>query len=433
MAVRQPLQPLRIEPIALRPANARSAARPIRPFVRSLAVYLPFELIHWTAPFSGRHWLRRESELPRWFIALCLVATLVVSIAFPLYFWSQQSHAASTETVRSVVAPYVITTAVAASIAEPVTGSDTTLSAQVSGLDSSTQDLLRQIQQAEHDNATLRAELQAQAQSVSQTQSAAASTDAERSDQITQLQTQMNTELKSASDQIAKLTQSATLIDQQASTLRKTVGMAVITYPAISVPNLATAADPQQAIDTALASIEAHITAVTTDLQTIKSTAEKQIAAAKAAASQRPVMSGDLSAVHGNGQLSWPITGTITQPFGPTDLALEPAYDGAAHFHLGLDIANSEGTPIGAAAAGTVIFAGWSDAGYGNCVQIDHGNGLVTIYGHMVALPLVTVGQKVTAGQLIGNVGSTGNSTGPHLHFGVQYNGTWVDPLAYLP
>jgi murein DD-endopeptidase MepM/ murein hydrolase activator NlpD len=433
MVARQPLQPLRIEPIALRPASARSSATPVRTFARSLAVYLPVNLPHWTAPLGGRHWLRRETELPRWCIALCLVATLLASVALPLYLWSQRSQVTSTKTVRSVAAPYVITTVAAAAIAPPAAGSDTTFSAQVNGLSSSTQDLLRQIQQAEHDNATLRTELQAQAQSVNQAQSAAASTDAERNDQVKQLQSQMSAELRSASDQISKLTQSVTLIDQQASALRKTVGMAATTYPAITVPNLATAADPQQAIDTALASIEAHITAVTADLQTIKSTAQQQIAAAKAAASQRPVMSGDLSAVHGNGQLSWPITGTITQPFGPTDLTLEPAYDGAAHFHLGLDIANTEGTPIAAAAAGTVIFAGWTDAGYGNCVQIDHGNGLVTLYGHMVALPLVTVGQKVTAGQLIGNVGTTGNSTGPHLHFGVQYNGAWVDPMAYLP
>ena len=129
----------------------------------------------------------------------------------------------------------------------------------------------------------------------------------------------------------------------------------------------------------------------------------------------------------------WPVQGTITQNFGPTSLSLEPAYEGYAHFHQGLDIANSMYTPIHAAAAGTVIFAGWSNSGYGFCVQIDHGGGIVTLYGHMAQQPSVSVGEQVSAGQEIGKMGSTGASTGPHTHFAVQKNGVWVDPLNYLP
>ncbi|HVB63405.1 MAG TPA: M23 family metallopeptidase [Nitrolancea sp.] len=129
----------------------------------------------------------------------------------------------------------------------------------------------------------------------------------------------------------------------------------------------------------------------------------------------------------------WPVQGTITQNFGPTSFSLEPAYEGYAHFHQGLDIANSMYTPIHAAGDGTVIFSGWSNSGYGFCVQINHGNGLVTLYGHMAQQPSVTVGEKVTAGELIGKMGSTGASTGPHTHFAVQKNGVWVNPLNYLP
>ncbi len=129
----------------------------------------------------------------------------------------------------------------------------------------------------------------------------------------------------------------------------------------------------------------------------------------------------------------WPVQGTITQNFGPTSLGLEPAYQGYAHFHQGLDIANSMYTPIHAAAAGTVIFAGWSNSGYGFCVQIDHGGGIVTLYGHMAQQPSVSVGEQVSAGQEIGKMGSTGASTGSHTHFAVQKNGVWVDPLNYLP
>ncbi len=98
--------------------------------------------------------------------------------------------------------------------------------------------------------------------------------------------------------------------------------------------------------------------------------------------------------------------------------------------HEGVDIAASTGTPIWAAAAGTVIHAGWL-GGYGNLVVVDHGNGLATAYAHASAI-LVNVGQSVSQGQTVSLVGSTGNSSGPHLHFEVRVNGVAVDPLLYL-
>ncbi len=134
-----------------------------------------------------------------------------------------------------------------------------------------------------------------------------------------------------------------------------------------------------------------------------------------------------------SGHFIWPTVGSITQYFGPTDFWMEPAYQGYAHFHQGLDIANSMGTPIVAADGGRVIFAGWSTVGYGYAVAIDHGNGLITWYGHMAGQPAVSVGQWVSQGDYLGPMGSTGASTGPHLHFAVLDHGVWADPLAYLP
>ena len=114
---------------------------------------------------------------------------------------------------------------------------------------------------------------------------------------------------------------------------------------------------------------------------------------------------------------SWPVTGTITSPFGWRS----NPFGGSPEFHPGLDIAAPTGTTVTAAAAGTVIMAQWY-GGYGNYILIDHGGGYSTGYGHLSAI-YVSNGQSVTRGQAIGAVGSTGQSTGPHLHFEVRIDG----------
>lgn len=118
--------------------------------------------------------------------------------------------------------------------------------------------------------------------------------------------------------------------------------------------------------------------------------------------------------------LVWPVLGPVTSPFGTR----------WGRMHEGIDIAAPSGTAIRAAAAGSVIYAGWL-GGYGNLVVLDHGNGLATAYGHQSSVAVGT-GQSVAQGQVIGYVGSTGHSTGPHLHFEVRVNGVPVDPLGYL-
>lgn len=99
-------------------------------------------------------------------------------------------------------------------------------------------------------------------------------------------------------------------------------------------------------------------------------------------------------------------------------------------FHKGIDIAASQGSPVYAYANGTIVFAGWK-SGYGNFIAIDHGNGMVTRYAHLSAIQ-VSVGQAVAVRQKIGAVGSTGTSTGPHLHFEVLINGDFMNPQNYL-
>lgn len=118
--------------------------------------------------------------------------------------------------------------------------------------------------------------------------------------------------------------------------------------------------------------------------------------------------------------LIWPVQGVLTSPYGMR----------WGRLHEGIDIGAPSGTPIYAAAAATVIYSGWQ-GGYGNLVVLDHGNGIATAYGHQSQIA-VSNGQTVAQGQVIGYVGSTGHSTGPHLHFEVRVNGTPVDPLSYL-
>jgi len=117
----------------------------------------------------------------------------------------------------------------------------------------------------------------------------------------------------------------------------------------------------------------------------------------------------------------WPVSGPITSPFGMRWGTLHP----------GIDIGVPTGTPIHAAAAGTVVYCGWEE-GYGNLVVIDHHNGLATAYGHQTRVA-VSCGQNVSQGEVIGYSGCTGFCTGPHVHFEVRVNGAPVDPLGYLP
>ncbi|WP_314666081.1 M23 family metallopeptidase [uncultured Selenomonas sp.] len=118
----------------------------------------------------------------------------------------------------------------------------------------------------------------------------------------------------------------------------------------------------------------------------------------------------------------WPAAGYVSSPYGLR-------FDGT-EFHQGIDIAADMGAPIVATADGVVTAAGWN-GGYGNMVDVDHGGGIVTRYGHASALA-VTVGQQVRRGEVIAYVGSTGRSTGPHVHYEVRVDGQPVNPAGYL-
>jgi murein DD-endopeptidase MepM/ murein hydrolase activator NlpD len=150
-----------------------------------------------------------------------------------------------------------------------------------------------------------------------------------------------------------------------------------------------------------------------------------QIRAAQAAATatSSPAISATHAVYHSTQSASgfiWPVSGPVVSPFGMR----------WGRMHEGIDIGVGYGTPIHAAASGTVITAGW-EGGYGNLIVIDHGGGLATAYGHQSSLA-VGYGEHVEQGQVVGYVGCTGHCFGPHLHFEVRVNGSAVDPLGYL-
>jgi murein DD-endopeptidase MepM/ murein hydrolase activator NlpD len=131
--------------------------------------------------------------------------------------------------------------------------------------------------------------------------------------------------------------------------------------------------------------------------------------------------------------LSWPIAGArITQPFGPSSVLLEPPLGQYPHFHTGVDLGAPLGTLVTAAADGVVVAVANTRIGYGNYVIVAHGGGIMTLYAHLLETD-VNLGDRVARGQRVGLEGSSGLSTGPHLHFELRVHDQVTDPLPYLP
>jgi murein DD-endopeptidase MepM/ murein hydrolase activator NlpD len=181
-------------------------------------------------------------------------------------------------------------------------------------------------------------------------------------------------------------------------------------------PARAQAAERQAAEEQALATIQAR-----------KAEFEGELAALQAAsASVTQLLAGGSRGTASTPCDARPVPGEIRSGFGSR---VHPIY-GTIRMHNGVDMAAAIGEPIYACRAGTVLQAGWN-GGYGNTIVIDHGGGMATLYAHQSSLG-AGVGAQVGAGQVIGYAGSTGASTGPHLHFEVRQNGNPVDPVPYL-
>jgi murein DD-endopeptidase MepM/ murein hydrolase activator NlpD len=199
----------------------------------------------------------------------------------------------------------------------------------------------------------------------------------------------------------------------------------------------ATKEDALQRLQAARAADQAKVAAITASNNNLNNeiaqlNAQEQAAQAAAAAAAQNNGGGGGG---GGGSWVWPDSGPISQGFGCTQYQFEP-YDASCpyphRFHNGIDIAGACGNAILASAGGVVHIEPYDPYGFGNYIIIEHGGGWSSLYGHMSGFA-VGNGQSVGQGQQIGYEGSTGNSTGCHLHFGINHNNTWVNPLSYLP
>ena len=227
----------------------------------------------------------------------------------------------------------------------------------------------------------------------------------------------------SINDTIDRLHQAQSVLDARRVELQSALSQAHGAVAEASARARSAAAAASAAQQAATAQVSAHgilskrisdFNSESTDL----AAQQQQIAAllAQSVSATRGTRSG----THSVG-LVWPLRGSVTSEFGPR-------WGG---FHPGIDISNPTGTPIHAAKAGQVVYAGW-ESGYGNFVLIAHGAGVATGYAHQSQIA-VSQGQTVAQGEVIGYVGSTGDSTGPHLHFEVRVDGSPQNPRSYVP
>ena len=195
--------------------------------------------------------------------------------------------------------------------------------------------------------------------------------------------------------------------------------------------NLKSQNDSQMAsLKTKQAESQKIINSITSDINQYKAALAAQEKAEAAAREEirRLTATTSQNRAFVGGTFAWPsVSSYITSPYGTR---VHPVTK-TVKTHTGIDIGASQGTSIYAAASGTVLVSGWNSGGYGNYVVIDHGGGVTTLYAHCSSL-LVSSGQSVTKGQVIAKVGSTGMSTGPHLHFEVLKNGSHTNPMAYF-
>ena len=251
----------------------------------------------------------------------------------------------------------------------------------------------------------------------------------ERLRQVSGMQQEQLLQLSKKADGLQQELDELTQMENELRRMSGTAGAADAAAVPADAANAAAAQDGQggpymgpdlQNVGAALTNLETRLAVRRASLQQLKQVLEAQQQEFAALLPNTPYA---LKGVSITVPSIWPARGEVSSPFGLR-------WNGS-DFHPGIDIANDFGTPIVATADGIVTDAGWNAGGYGNKVDIDHGNGIMTRYGHAQSI-VVRPGQQVRRGQIIAYMGSTGFSTGPHVHYEVRINGEPVNPAPYL-
>ena len=251
----------------------------------------------------------------------------------------------------------------------------------------------------------------------------------ERLRQVSGMQQEQLLQLSKKADGLQQELDELTQMENELRRMSGTAGAADAAAVPADAANAAAAQDGQggpymgpdlQNVGAALTNLETRLAVRRASLQQLKQVLEEEQQEFAALLPNTPYA---LKGVSITVPSIWPARGEVSSPFGLR-------WNGS-DFHPGIDIANDFGTPIVATADGIVTDAGWNAGGYGNKVDIDHGNGIMTRYGHAQSI-VVRPGQQVRRGQIIAYMGSTGFSTGPHVHYEVRINGEPVNPAPYL-
>ena len=251
----------------------------------------------------------------------------------------------------------------------------------------------------------------------------------ERLRQVSGMQQEQLLQLSKKADGLQQELDELTQMENELRRMSGTAGAADAAAVPADAANAAAAQDGQggpymgpdlQNVGAALTNLETRLAVRRASLQQLKQVLEEEQQEFAALLPNTPYA---LKGVSITVPSIWPARGEVSSPFGLR-------WNGS-DFHPGIDIANDFGTPIVATADGIVTDAGWNAGGYGNKVDIDHGNGIMTRYGHAQSI-VVRPGQQVRRGQIIAYMGSTGFSTGPHVHYEVRINGEAVNPAPYL-
>lgn len=446
-----------LRPLESRPNSAASGASTREKIARQRAAGRAIPRLepltnHPSLTSGASRWFHRRASLPHWIIVVVLVSTILgsLSISMTLARLGQERGELTPASSASTVSVQDLQALVSS-------GASGQLGQEVDALRDQLQVLAQDLERAQRDSALLRNEARQQESDLAATQAEYAAAEEWRvvsqaeleslSANYQALQDQFKTELSGVQERLASLDQSLQRTEQMTGELRAKVGLPASSSAAggSGVPDLAEASDPLAAAQSSLAALDDRIATVAADLQTIDKEARAQLAYAQAQAARAQATANAQAQARaqataqakansaaqgsaGNGAIptGMPVNGPLTSYYGGR---MDPFTGTVSQMHTGIDIAVPEGTSVRATGAGTVRLAGWS-GGYGNLVILDHGGGISTYYGHNSQL-LVSPGQRVGKGDVISRSGTTGYSTGPHVHYEIRRNDVPFDPLPY--